>query len=141
MNVNTEMQLTSAVTADSTGAERRRADYILTAYLAHVEHAGEATLDADIKQLHLHLAENGGDSPLYFGADGANGPNSEQLNNAVDRCLHFDRIDFDRTDGYTVTAAGEAYLEQDATLARHGITSEFRAAVTEALQHVTSTHS
>lgn len=125
------MPLTSNVEADEKGSKRRRADYIILKYLDDVESAKEHELDQSVKHIHDNLIEQEHSSPFYFRAGGSNGPNSRELNEAVDRCLHFGRIKLTEDNEYAITSDGEEYLDDTSTLERHGVSDGFREQVSD----------
>jgi hypothetical protein len=127
-----EKRILEAGPASTEGSKRRRADYLLLEYLRRVEVASQRELEMAVREVAKKLASEGHEVPVYFHqSSGVNGHHSRELNEALDRCIHMNRIE-DTTDGkYGITDAGLKYLNDEKKLRRHGIEDGFRTVVRE----------
>jgi hypothetical protein len=124
------MGFISDLQVNEEGAKRRRADFLALYYLRENGPSSQAELEQGVKSIADSLVEFKSDSPVHFTqSSGSNGTYSRELNEAIDRCLHYDRIERTTDNRYQLTDRGEEYLQSPDRLEGHGINTDFQDVV------------
>lgn len=111
------------------GIRRRRADYLVLAYLRAVEVASIEELADGVSRIASDLEEADRSVPVSFESGGSNGRYSRELNEALDRCLHFEWVD-QRFDGrYRIDERGRDLLIDSERFEAYGVNVDFQETV------------
>ena len=116
------------------GIRRRRADYLVLKYLQAVEVASVDTLNHGVKQISQLLQQKGYDAPVTFESGGSNGVYSREVNEALDRCLHFDWVEKTYDKKYGIRDDGISIVTDRDKFHSYGVSLEFQDAVQEAIE-------